>query len=389
MLDCQSSKFSLPPEVSYLNCAYMSPLLIEVAEEGEYQVKRKSIPYTIHVADFYEPVEELKQTFAQLVNIPNPERVAVIPSASYGLASIARNLPAKDNFNIVMVEEQFPSNYYVWERIAQERGGSIRLVKLPDTNQSRSEAWTAAILEAIDEQTVLLAVSHVHWADGTPFNLMLLREKTRRHGALMVLDGTQSIGALPFDVQQIEPDALVCAGYKWLLGPYSLGLAYYGPVFDEGTPIEESWYNREESENFQNLVNYQPNYKPYAQRYGVGEQSNFILVPMLNKAIKQLLAWGVDEVQNYCRVLTAPTVAQLAEMGCQVEADAHRAGHLFGIRLPKQIDQTKLQQLFAAHQVFVSLRGNAIRVAPHVYNDEGDMATFLQCFEQCLQPKFF
>ena len=389
MLECQSSKFSLPPEVSYLNCAYMSPLLNEVVQEGEFQVKRKSIPYTIGVPDFYEPVSDLKKAFAQLINVANPDRIAPIPSASYGLATVARNLPLKEDFNIVMVEEQFPSNYYIWERLAEEKGGSIRIVKLPESNRSRSEAWSEALLEAIDDQTILLALSHVHWADGTPYDLQTLREKTRAHGAWMVLDGTQSIGALPFDVEAIHPDALLAAGYKWLLGPYSLGVAYYGPVFDGGIPIEESWYNREESENFQNLVNYQPNYKPHANRFGVGEQSNFILVPMLTKAIKQLLEWKVEEVQAYCRELSAPAVAQLAEMGCKVEAEAHRAGHLFGVRLPKQMDQTKLQQLFAAHQVFVSLRGNAIRVSPHVYNDEGDMHKFLQCFEQCLQPKFF
>lgn len=389
MLDCQSAKFSLPPEVSYLNCAYMSPLLNEVVQEGEYQVKRKSIPYTIGVPDFYEPVAELKKAFAQLINVSNPDRIAPIPSASYGLATVARNLPFKENFNIVMVEEQFPSNYYIWERVAKEKGGSLRIVKLPDSNRSRSEAWSEALLNAIDDQTILLALSHVHWADGTPFDLVSLREKTRAHGAWMVLDGTQSIGALPFDVEEFQPDALIAAGYKWLLGPYSLGVAYYGPVFDGGEPIEESWYNREESENFQNLVNYQPNYKGFANRYGVGEQSNFILVPMLTKAIQQLLKWRVENVQAYCRALSAPVVAQLGEMGCKVESEAHRAGHLFGVRLPKQMDQTKLQQLFAAHQVFVSLRGSAIRVSPHVYNDDGDMQKFLQCFEQCMQPKFF
>lgn len=389
MLDCQASKFSLPPEISYLNCAYMSPLLNEVVQEGEYQVRRKSIPYTIHVPDFYDPVIELKRVFADLIHVANPERIAIIPSASYGLANVARNLPVREGFNIVMVEEQFPSNYYIWERVAQEKGGSIRVVKLSATHRSRGEAWTEAILNAIDDQTVLLAISHVHWADGTPFDLLRLREKTRAKQAWLVVDGTQSVGALPFDIEKIQPEALICAGYKWLLGPYSLGLAYYGPALDAGSPIEESWYNRKDSENFEQLVNYQPSYKPYANRYGVGEQSNFILVPMLTKAIKQILAWGVEEVQAYCLDLSQPTVNQLAEMGCKLEAEEHRAGHLFGVRLPQQMDQNKLQQLLAAHQVFVSVRGNAIRVSPHVYNHQGDMLKLLQCFEQCLQPKFF
>lgn len=389
MLDCQSNKFSLPEEVSYLNCAYMSPLLKQVAAKGEFQVQRKSIPYTIHVNDFYEPLQDLKQAFAQLINADNPDRIAPIPAASYGLSTVANNVDMQPGFNIVVVEEQFPSNYYAWERLVMEKGGEIRVVKLPHTERVRSLAWTEAIMDQIDEQTAVLALSHVHWADGTQFDLVALREKTSACQALLVIDGTQSVGALPFDVERIQPDALICAGYKWLLGPYSTGLAYYGPYFDEGKPIEENWINREESENFKNLVNYQPTYKPLAHRYGVGEQSNFILVPMLETAITQLLEWDVAEIQAYCKQLSTPVVEQLKAMGCQLEDEAYRSGHLFGVRLPKQIDLAKLQQLFAAHQVFVSFRGDAVRVSPHVYNHEGDFQTFLQCFEQCLQPKLF
>ncbi len=389
MLDCQSDKFSLPEEVSYLNCAYMSPLLKQVASKGEFQVQRKSIPYSIHVNDFYEPLQDLKQAFAQLINVDNPDRIAPIPAASYGMSTVANNVVMQPGFNIVVVEEQFPSNYYVWERLVMEKGGEIRVVKLPQTERVRGLAWTEAILEQIDEQTAVLALSHIHWADGTQFDLISLREKTKACDALLVIDGTQSVGALPFDVEAIQPDALICAGYKWLLGPYSTGLAYYGPYFDNGKPIEENWINRQESEDFKNLVNYQSNYKPFAHRYGVGEQSNFILVPMLEAAITQLLEWDVTQIQAYCKTLSTPAVEQLKAMGCQLEEETYRSGHLFGVRLPKQIDQAKLQQLFAAHQVFISFRGDAIRVSPHVYNNENDFQTFLQCFEQCMQPKFF
>ena len=87
------------------------------------------------------------------------------------------------------------------------------------------------------------------------------------------------VGALPFSVKEIKSDAVICAGYKWLLGPYSLGLAFYNEKFDDGSPIEEDWVNRFESENFQNLVNYQDWYKPKAGKYNVSESSNFIPVP--------------------------------------------------------------------------------------------------------------
>ena len=107
-------------------------------------------------------------------------------------------------------------------------------------------------------------MSHIHWADGTLFDLKAIRQRTRDVGALLIIDGTQSIGALPFDIQEIQPDALICAGYKWLMGPYSLGLAYLGEFFDEGIPIEENWKNRHNSHHFARLVNYEDKYQPHA-----------------------------------------------------------------------------------------------------------------------------
>ena len=101
-----------------------------------------------------------------------------------------------------------------------------------------------------------------------------------------MVDGTQSIGAMPFDVARIQPDAVVCAGYKWLLGPYSLGLAYYGPRFDDGMPLEESWVNRANSRDFSSLVQYDDRYMTGPLRYDMGQRSNFILVPMLQAAIE-------------------------------------------------------------------------------------------------------
>ena len=91
---------------------------------------------------------------------------------------------------------------------------------------------------------------------------MALRQRTHEVGAQLVIDGTQSVGALPINVQELQPDALICAGYKWLMGPYSIALAYYGPYFDQGEPLEEGWINRYGSEDFTNLVQYQDRYQP-------------------------------------------------------------------------------------------------------------------------------
>ncbi|MDX1939986.1 MAG: aminotransferase class V-fold PLP-dependent enzyme [Saprospiraceae bacterium] len=382
MLTCQKSLFQLPDEVSYLNCAYLSPQLRSLEAIGIQALARKNLPFTIQPKDFFEPIEQLKQFFAKLIHTPENERIAIIPSASYGIATVAKNVHLQAGDNIVVVEDQFPSNIYSWQRLAQESNAILKVIPAPNSAQ-RSTNWNEAILDAIDERTRLVALANVHWADGTWFDLMAIRKKTREVGALLVIDGTQSVGALPIDVAILQPDALICAGYKWLLGPYSIGLAYYGPAFDEGVPIEENWINRLNSEDFKSLVNYQSLYQPGAGRYSVGEQSNFMLVPMLSAALQQILDWGIESIQHYTKELSAKPLEKLQALGCKVEPAEHRCGHLFGIRLdPSQFDFQKLSEAFAVQKVYVSFRGSAIRVAPHVYNDELDFDKLIACFQE-------
>jgi selenocysteine lyase/cysteine desulfurase len=380
MLSCQKSLFKITDEITYLNCAYMSPQLKQVDMIGREMVSRKNQPWLIQPEDFFTTVEELKTLFAKLINTPEKDRIAVIPSASYGLATVARNIKIKPGQHILVAEEQFPSNYYVWQRVVEDSGAELRVVKAPNSN-NRSAAWNEAILNAIDDNTVLVALGNVHWADGTLYDLKRIRERTDEFGALLVIDGTQSVGALPLDVSEVRLDALVCGGYKWLLGPYSLGVAYYGPRFDEGIPLEENWINRYNSEDFKGLVNYQDEYKPQAGRYMMGEQSNFILAPMLSAAIAQLLDWGVANVQEYCQRISSNALEDLREMGCQIEPKGQSAHHLIGVRLPAQVEMERLQAEFKKRRVLVSTRGNAIRVAPNVYNMPDDFDNLLDCFK--------
>ena len=381
MLSCQKSRFNLADDITYINCAYMSPLMDTVSNAGKEGISLQEQPYRIRPEDFFYPVDEVRKGFSQLINSADFRRTSIIPSASYGIASAVQNCPLRKGQNIVIIEEQFPSNYYAWHRAAKLQEAKIRVVASPQ-GLNRAEAWNSRILEAIDQNTSVVTLPQLHWADGCLFDLVAIREKTKKVGALMIIDGTQSIGAYPFDLAEIEVDALVVACYKWLLGPYSIGLAYYGPAFDSGIPIEESWINRKDSMDFQHLVNYQEEYQPMAGRYSVGEHSNFTLIPMVKAALDQLLEWGPAQIQDYCRMITKEALEQMKEMGCWFEGSANRGEHLFGIRLSDAFDRTKLMEELKKNKVFVSLRGNAIRISPHLYNDEEDMALLLECFNK-------
>ena len=374
MLPCQKRAFYLPEDLHYINCAYMSPLARKVETAGIAGMRQKRIPSTIGPDDFFRDGETVRKRFAELIHVQDPQRIAILPSASYGIATVARNTPARRGQNIVVVREQFPSNVYTWRRMERDNGITVRTISPPNEIENRGEKWNERVLEAIDADTVLVAIGHVHWADGTRYDLIEIGRRARDVGAAFIIDGTQSVGALPIDVEQISPDALICAGYKWLLGPYSIGLGYFGPRYNEGIPLEENWISRLNSEIFSELVNYQDQYQPGAIRFDVGERSNFILLPMMNAGLKLIATWGVSNIQHYCASLIEQLLQSVQEAGFWVENSAWRGAHLFGIRMPNHMHINTVKRVLAENKISVSVRGSAVRIAPNVYNDEADMA---------------
>jgi len=216
-------------------------------------------------------------------------------------------------------------------------------------------------------------MSGIHWADGTKFDLQKIGERSKEVNALFVVDGTQSVGALPIDVKSCHIDALVCAAYKWLLAPYSMGFAYLSEYFNDGIPLEDTWMNKTNAENFSQLSSYVDKYKPGAARYNAGEFSNFILIPMFNKALEQIIEWKVSSIQEYCGNLITPLVQLLKEKDFWIEEENYRTNHLFGFLLPKTINTNYLLEILQERKIYVSLRGDSIRVSPHVYNTPEDI----------------
>ena len=378
-MKCQRDKFNLQRKYAYLNCAYMSPLLKKVENAGIKGIKSKRKPFHISPEDFFQDSETLRLLFSKLVNNSEPKRVCIIPSVSYGIANVTKNLPIEKG-KILLVEGQFPSNVYPWLKL-EERGFKISFINAPEASKVGA-SWNEKIIDSRDKETMVLAMGHVHWADGTLFDLKAIRKKLDDVGALLIIDGTQSVGALPFDIQEIKPDALICAGYKWLMGPYSMGLAYYGERFDNGSPIEENWINRKNSENFSGLVEYESTYQDLALRYEVGEHSNFILLPMLNQALKQVLKWTPEAIQFYCKQLMSKPIEAIEELGYLVEDPQYRSSHLLGIRWKENMDKSMVIKSLKRNRVSVSIRGNAIRVSPHVYNDEMDVRKLVKALKE-------
>jgi selenocysteine lyase/cysteine desulfurase len=373
----QRELFEMPEEISYLNCAYMSPQLRTVREIGERAVARKSRPWEITPDVFFEDTEKARALFAQLVG-GDADGVAIVPSVSYGVAVAAANVSVQEGQRILILEDQFPSNVYAWRELAAQSGAKLVTVPRPTDHD-----WASAILELLDENVAVVAVPNCHWTDGSLVDLARVGERARELGTALVVDGIQSLGARPFDVAEVRPDFLISSVYKWLLGPYGVGFMHVGEQWREGTPIEHNWINRRGSEDFTQLVDYQDAFQPGARRYDVGERSNFVLLPMASEALRQLLEWGIENVAETIGSLTDLVEAEAEERGIEAIPAKSRARHMIGLRLGAGVPEDLAAQL-ARENVFVSVRGESMRVSPHLYNTAKDVERLFEVLDRVI-----
>lgn len=374
-LGSQRDLFEIPEDIVYLNCAYMSPQLRAAREIGERAVSRKSRPWEITPDDFFGDSEEARALFARLVG-GDAEGVAIVPSVSYGISVAAANVPVREGQKIIILEDQFPSNVYSWRELSARSGAELVTVPRPEDHD-----WTGALLEEIDAGTAVVAVPNCHWTDGSLVDLVRVGGRAREAGAALVVDGIQSIGAYPFDVSEVEPDFLVASTYKWQLGPYGVGFMYVAEKYREGDPIEHNWINRHGSEFFSQLVDYQDAFQPGARRYDVGERNNFVLLPMAAEALRQLLDWGVENVSETIGNLTDLIEEKATERGMETIPKEKRARHMIGLKLDQNAPDDLATRL-TADDVFVSVRGESIRVSPHLYNTERDVDRLFDVLER-------
>ncbi|HZX72918.1 MAG TPA: aminotransferase class V-fold PLP-dependent enzyme [Cyclobacteriaceae bacterium] len=367
ILENQKSIFSIPSDITFLNCSYMSPMLNSVKEAAMFGLEKRGNPWKFKTDDWFGPAEEVRGLFAKIINT-GKENVALAPSVSYGIATAAKNIHLTPKQKIILLDQQYPSNVYSWRELSKESGAEIITIK-----RGAEQTWTEAILEKINEQTGLVAIPNCHWTDGSLIDLVIVSAAVKKVKAKLVIDASQSVGAYPIDVSKIKPDFLVSVGYKWLLGPYGLGYLYMDPQYaTSGIPIEYGWLNKKGSEDFSKLVEYQDQYEPGARRFDAGGFPSFIHLPMAIAGMKQLLSWGIDNVQESISTVTDAIEIKAKEFGLKVPEKRTRVGHMIGVTYPLA-KVAMLSKRLAEHQVFVSFRGDKIRVAPHLYNDKNDV----------------
>ena len=190
-----------------------------------------------------------------------------------------------------------------------------------------------------------------------------------------MLDLTQTIGAYPVDIARLAPDFMVAAGYKWQFCPYGVAFLYVDERYFEGIPIEEPWMSREGAEDFSRLADVTDRYQRGARRFDVSAKSSFSNVAAASAALQVLDEWGVDTICETLAEINTRIAAVLSTRGFETPPPGQRAPHFQGARLPRT-DARALATRLVERGVYASIRGQHLRVAPHLYTDDDDLARF-------------
>lgn len=370
--------FDVPDDVAYFNAASLSPMLRSVRDAAGAALDRRSRPWEIASKDWFTDVETLRGLFARLVGAdPGGDGVALIPATSYGFAVAARNLQLGAGDRILVLADEYPSGIYTWQRAVRRTGAEILTVR-----REPGQTWTDAVLAGLDERVAIVSVPNVHWTDGALIDLEAVAARSREAGARLVVDASQSAGVLPLDISTLQPDFLITVGYKWLLGPFGVAYMYVAEEHRDGEPLEENWILRAGAQDFARLVDYQDDYQPGARRYDVGARTRFELVPMAVAALSQILAWQPANIAASLAEVTARIAQRAAALGLGVPEP--RGPHIVGVKVPDELTGAVARALARA-RCFAGVRGDSLRIAPHLHVTDRDVSTLLGALEAAVR----
>lgn len=306
-----------------------------------------------------------------------PTDIAVGSSATELLSSLAWAVAPASGTNVVGTDVVFPSTIYPWRRVANHTGAELRLARGRDGRVSPED-----IIRLIDRRTAVVCISHVEYGSGQRFDLTRLAEAAHGHGALLVVDATQSAGAIPIDAPGAGIDAIVCAGYKWLCGPFGAAVMYLAPPLH--TELEPGLVGFRSHEDMWDLRADRLTHPPTARRFEFSTMAYGCALG-LARSIEFLLGVGVERIHEHNQLLADRLVEGLSGLGVGVGSALGDAGRssIVTARVEGR-DGSEIERALKQRAVVASSRGDALRFSPHLYNDGTDIDRALECLQDAL-----
>jgi cysteine desulfurase/selenocysteine lyase len=359
-------------DATYLNLAGQSPMPKVSLRAIQSAIADKKYPHHRTDAVFYEIPNRIRTNIAQLIGAKSDE-IAITTGASAGVTAVAYALDWKPGDEVITAAREFPLQYTIWKPMEERVGLKVKIV-------APRERFLAAddLIAAMTLNTRLVSVSLVRFDDASRLDAKRVAAACHAQGALLLLDVSQCCGAIPMNVNELEADFLVCAGYKWLFGPFGTGFFWIKhELLSRVRPAPFYWMAVAGSDNFAKLNFADPKPADSAKRWDAPEWAshfNFNLVG-LDASLEFVLRMGAETVERHNRELIELMYARLPKDRCVSASpmDASRRGPYgcFAARTPEKT--AELYHKLRAENVIVSLREGNIRVSPHLYNTERDI----------------
>jgi selenocysteine lyase/cysteine desulfurase len=357
----------------YLDCAYQGPFPHSTVARIEHAVELKRRPDRLYSDEYFRLPERVRARFARLTGA-DPLEIAITNSATQGIGIVAAGLGLKAGDEVVIASRNFPSNLFTWLHL-RRLGVRVRIVR-PATDPVAPDE----VIPELSPRTRVLALDWVSYTGGSRIDLATFGELAHRQGGIFVVDATQGVGAVPLDLHAVPVDAMVIAGYKWLLGPYGTGFLYLRLGIQERLELPVvNWMTVEGSEDFDALPIDNFTLPRAARIFDVPETPNFINLYGMEASLEFVDQAGVATVWDHCTRLNDRLAEGLRAAGFRL-SDAARPEYrstILGFQAGSPEQTAALHRHLRAENIAVSLRHGFIRVSPYLYNSEEDIDRLL------------
>ncbi len=373
MMDWRDEWFEFD-DVIFLNAAGQGPLPRVSVRAVQAALEWKKYPHRLSDETYFELPDRVRALVARLIG-GQPEEVALTTGASGGLAAVAAGIGWKPEDEVLIGEVEFPAHFATWMPL--DAAGRLRVEVVSPRGRFLS---ADDFLARIGPRTRLVSTSLVRFDDGTRLDAARLAQACHSVGAYLLLDVSQCAGAMPLDVRSLGCDFLVSAGYKWLLSPYGTGFFWARRDLIEQMRVGPFyWMALEGAREFHSLPLRSWKLARGARRWDSPETASFFNLAAMEASLEFLLRAGMETIWEHNRRLIAEMVERLPLDRCVLASphDADERGPYACIAARSSEKTAALYEKLRAANVIVSLRENALRIAPHLYNTERDIDRLL------------
>jgi selenocysteine lyase/cysteine desulfurase len=316
------------------------------------------------------------------------DEIALVPNTTSGIHLVADGLDWQPGDNVVILEDEFPSNLYPWMNLAR-LGVETRRFKVRGCSEGEGLVHLDRLADMCDSRTRVISVSWIGYANGCRRDLAAIGHVAHEAGALFFVDAIQGIGAFPIDVDAMHIDFLAADGHKWQLGPEGAGIAYLRSDHLESLrPMGVGWHSVVHAHNF-DLI--ELDLKKSAARYEGGSH-NMAGFLALGASLKLLGSLGIENIAASILDFTDLACAEIEKVGATILSPRKRPDRSYGNTDPRSgivvfdlpgCDPMEVRKYCLQQSVVLSCRGGHLRISPHAYNNEQDLEQLIDALEAC------